>query len=253
MTHGHTEGGCCSHDHPHDQADHDHHGAASDGGGGCCSGKPASQCCKTKPQHLTAELTREQMEALDPVQLVQRYRRGIEVIDRRVLSLDERRLDDAFLPEAGVGLWPVRVLLGHCVDAELAFVQRMRRAIGETSPVVEAWDEDSFVESGMYGNGTKEYAQDPEADHARVMHAIGGYLAVLHTLRQWHAAWLMLLTPEAWNRTIMHPQRGALTVRQLLSYATWHLEHHGRFLTRKLDKMGLAQPEHSQGGCGCGH
>jgi len=248
MSHSHDS--CCS--------DHDSQGAQGEPAaaqGGCCSGKPASACCKTKPEHLTREMTREEMEQLDAVKLVQRYRRGIEVLDRRILGLSEQQLDDAYLPEAGVGRWPVRVLLGHCADAELVFVQRMRRAIGEENPLVEVWDEDSFVDSGMYGNAAKEYADDPEADHARVMHAVGGCLAVIHTLRQWHAAWLMSLDPQDWERRIMHPQRGPLTVKQVLSYATWHLEHHGRFLTKKLDKIGIAEPEpvRGGGGCGCSH
>ena len=35
-----------------------------------------------------------------------------------------------------VGRWPIRVLLGHLADAELVFVHRMRRAVGEAARFV---------------------------------------------------------------------------------------------------------------------
>jgi hypothetical protein len=230
--------GCCGQETPD-------HAAA-----GCCSGKPADQCCKTEPALLTRP---EEFEALPEVRLTQRYRRGIEVIDQRVLRLTEPQLDTAFLPDSGAGTWPARVLLGHCADAELVFVHRMRRAVGEDNPVVALWDEDAFIDANVYGVQSDGYADDPEADHARVLHSVGGHLAVIHTLRQWHSAWLMGLSDAAWGRRIMHPEYGPMSVKRVLSYATWHLEHHARFLTLKLDKMGIPAIEEHAGGCGHSH
>jgi uncharacterized damage-inducible protein DinB len=253
MSHDHGRGCSDTHDHS------DTHGhAAGEEAGGCCSNKPASECCKTAAP--AGPLTVDQMEALGPVRLAQRYRRGIEVVDQRVLRLTEEQLDTAFLPEAGVGAWPARVLLGHCADAELVFVHRMRRAVGEDNPVVALWDENAFIDANIYGLQKHGYADDPEADHARVMHAVGGFLAVIHTLRQWHSAWLLSLDDSAWERRIMHPERGPMGVGRILAYATWHLEHHCGFLTRKLDRMGIPAIEPRGGGgggcgsgCGCSH
>jgi uncharacterized damage-inducible protein DinB len=227
----------------------------------CCSGKPASECCKSKPQgggeccqeHSAAEPVKvEDFLAMDPMMLTVRLRRGIECIDRRVFDLTEEQIDAAFLPEAGVGTWPVRVLIGHLADADLSYIQRMRRAVGEENPVLEVWDENAFIDANIYGNATKEYAKEPEADHARVMGAIGGPLAVVHTLRQWAGQWLMNLAPETWNRKTLHPERGVLTLKQLVAYDTWHLEHHARFLDKKLEKMLGPAPAEEAGGCGSG-
>ena len=239
-------------------------GHASEEGGGCCGGPKKSEgccggsnksggCCGGQEAAPLAPMTAEEMEKLPAVQLIARYRRGIENFDRRVFDLAERQIDQAFLPDAGVGQWPVRVLIGHCADADLASVHRMRRAVAEENPVLSEWDENAFVDANLYGNVHEGYADTPEGDHARVMHALGGYMATIHTLRQWVGQWLMSLPEEALDRAALHPQRGRQTVRNMVALYTWHLEHHATFLTMKLDRMlGAAeQHEHRRGGCGC--
>jgi hypothetical protein len=237
---------------------------AESSAGACCRGethKAAGACCKdqpaaAKPAPVTAEYDPKKflaaIQALDPVTLTMRYRRGIEAVNRRVFELTEEQIDAAFLPEAGVGAWPARVLIGHVADAEVVFVERMRRAVGEDNPVVSVWDENSFVDSGIYGNAPKAYSEEPEGDHHRVMTAVGGPLAVIHTLRQWTGQWLLSLPEAAWSRKIMHPERGEMTLKNILEYATWHLEHHAAFLTRKVDKILGPAPAEEAGACGSG-
>jgi hypothetical protein len=199
-------------------------------------------------------MTVEELEALPSLSLIARYRRGIENFDRRVFELSERQIDMAFLPDAGVGLWPIRVLVGHCADADLAAVHRMRRAAAEENPVLSCWDENAFVDQNLYGNAHEGYADSAEGDRARVMQALGGHMAVIHTLRQWAGQWLLTLTEEQLNRSAMHPQKGPMSVRRTLAFYTWHLEHHASYLTRKLDRLlGPAKPkEKKAGGCGSG-
>lgn len=231
-----------------------------DEGGGCCGGESkgsgqASGCCGGSRRALSP-MTRDQILDLPPFDLVVRYRRGIESIDRRVFELSERQIDQAFLPDAGVGTWPVRVLIGHLADADLASVHRMRRIVGETCPVISAWDEHAFIDANVYGNADKPYAPEPEGDEARVMQALGGPMAVIHTLRQWASHWLLSLDDSAWHRKALHPERGEMTLRMIVGYDTWHMEHHARFLTQKLDKMvGTPEPVAAKsggGGGGCG-
>jgi len=240
---------CCSHDQNH----HDESGSCCGGeseasSGGCCGGasKAGGGCCKTREPMKALGV--EEMQALPSAQLISRFRRGIEVFDRRVFDLTEEQIDQAFLPDAGVGRWPVRVLLGHIADADLAWIHRMRRAVAEDNPVFAEWDENAFVDSNIYGNEHDGYADDAEGDHARVMHALGGPMAVIHTLRQWGGGWLLTLTEAQLDRAGMHPTRGPVRVRQMLAMATWHLEHHASFLKKKLD---LLSPEHAHHGGGC--
>jgi hypothetical protein len=168
-------------------------------------------------------------------ELISKYRIGVENFDRRVFELNEEQLDRAFLPDAGVGRWPVRVLLGHVVDAELAFVHRLRRGVAEDHPVVSPWDENAFIDSGLYKGDS-----------------IAGMIYVLHTMRRWTGEWLATLSEAQMQRKMLHPERGEQTVYQVLVYATWHLEHHAEFLRKKIDRMlGPAAKGSCGPSCGC--
>ena len=186
----------------------------------------------------------EEFFQLDDMALIARYRRGLEIFDRRLFELSDAQFDQAFLPEAGVGRWPIRVLVGHLADAELAFVHRMRRAVAERNPVFAPWDENAFIDAGLYAGG---------------QHPVAGFVAAIHTLRRWTAEWLMTLMPEELGRGGMHPERGPQTVRTILAYDTWHLEHHAAFLNAKVCRLlGPVPAEETvagkSGGCGpsCG-
>lgn len=176
-------------------------------------------CTQPAPQ-------REELTGLDHAALIDRYAIGVERFDRRVLELEHSELDTAFRPDAGVGRWPARVLLGHLADAELVFVHRMRRVVAEDGPLLAAWDEEAFIDRGLYG-GAEEGPRHP----------IAAFIATVHTLRQWTAPWLRTLQPPAWGRRAMHPQRGEQTTRVILEYATWHVEHHAWYLNAKVRKF----------------
>jgi len=222
---------------------------------------PTPTPCPTAPECAGAE-TMERVIALSIEALLPRYRRGIENFDRRIFSLTPEQYDRAFPADAGVGAWPVRVLLGHLADAELVYAHRMRRAVAEDHPVLAVWDENAFVDANVYGLGGRPTA-GPAPGSRGDAHttSMGGFLAVVHTLRLWTADWMATLTPDQWKRRALHPERGPLTVHQMLGTATWHLEHHARFLRAKLDRLfgagrtpvpDAAKGQESCGtGCGC--
>lgn len=190
------------------------------------------------------------LEATNAADLLKRYRRGVENIDRRTFQLSLEQLNTAFLPDAGVGRWPARVLLGHLADAEIVFVHRMRRIIAEDNPVLALWDEDVFVDSGIYGDLEDHRGLEPEASQARANNVVGGFLATVHTLRQWTVSWLSSLDESKLDRAAMHPQRGPMSLKRILAYDTWHLEHHAQFLSLKLDRM-LGPDAAPRGGSCC--
>jgi len=199
----------------------------------------------------------EKWDAIEPrpvYELIARYRKGVENFDHRLFQLTAAELDTAFLPEADVGRWPVRVLVGHLADADLAHSHRMRRAVGEDRPLLSAWDENAFIDNDVYGLRIED--QSPEARNHRVTSAVAGAVALIHTVRQWTGQWLMTLTEAQWARAAMHPEKGELTVRRIVAMTTWHMEHHARFLRCKLDKLvgpeGRERAEKSGGGCGEG-
>ncbi|HYE02215.1 MAG TPA: DinB family protein [Phycisphaerales bacterium] len=172
----------------------------------------------------------EDVAALPRAGLLARYARGVENFDRRVFDLSPQQLDAAFPPEAGVGEWPVRVLLGHLADADLVFTHRLRRVVGEDNPVFSTWDENQFIEAGLYG--------PPRAGPAGADgFAAGGFVAVIHTLRAWTGPWLATLDDPRWDRQGLHPEYGPQSVRRIVAVTTWHLEHHARYLNLKVARL----------------
>lgn len=212
----------------------------------------AHECCSSeaqaRPSAVTIPVTSDPksekaaIAALPTGELIRRCRVGVENFDRRIFLLDETQLDHAFKPSEGVGAWPIRVLLGHLADAELANAHRARRIVAEESPVFSVWDENAFVEQNLYGVGRGVSGDG----------VIGAFVAVVHTLRQWTSLWLTAQGPAAWTRSGMHPEKGQLSLRDIVVTNTWHLEHHAKYLNAKVQLMlGPAGAESEAGAC-CG-
>lgn len=180
------------------------------------------------------------MEMARPA-LLERFAGAIELLDPRVFALDDEGLDRAFLADAGVGKWPIRVVLGHLADSEVVQTHRIRRALVEDGPTVQTWDEQAFVDSGIYGGGIA-----PGFGGGPVRPPVGAFVAAVHTLRRWTAATLALVPDGAWERGTMHPEFGALSVRRMVCFDTWHFEHHARFVNAKVAR--LLGPEPGAGG-----
>jgi hypothetical protein len=130
----------------------------------------------------------------------------------------------------------------------------MRRTVAELNPVLAVFDENAFIDQNLYG------LTRPKGEHAPEYSSSGATIAVTHVIRQWTGDWLRSLEPAAWERTALHPERGPETVKRMVSMATWHLEHHARFLARKLDRIcgpveasGCCGGGGKSGGCGCSH
>lgn len=173
----------------------------------------------------------EKFLVMTPAELLERYRVGVERLDSRVFDLSSEDLDRAWGAAAGVGKWPIRVLLGHLADAEVSFVHRMRRVVAEPGSEMGVWDDQAFIDAGLYGVVSMEEGGAPTSP------PIGAAVAVLHTLRQWTALWLAELSEDRWRYAGLHPERGPMTLRDLLAYATWHLEHHGYFCNMKVARL----------------
>jgi len=169
--------------------------------------------------------------ALAATDAVERYRSGVLLLNKSLLSMDDEALDTFFRPEAdggGVGRWSCRALVGHLADAEIVFAHRLRRAAAEENPIMPGWDADAMIDAGLY-------ADEPR----NIRMPVAGFVAVIHTTRKWMSEWLDTLPDAAWQRRLLHETRGEFTLRTMLDLATWHLEHHVWFLDRKLALLGV--------------
>lgn len=157
-------------------------------------------------------------------ELRQRYSKGTALLDKRVLDLPAQALDREFSAESNLGLWSCQTVLGHLADAELAFVHRMRRIYAEEMPQFSVWDENAFVQRGLYKTS------DPG-------HGAWMFYEALQTLRKWTSVWLSEIQESDFARKGAHPERGEQTLRVVLEYAAWHMEHHAWFLNRKVASL----------------
>ncbi len=186
---------------------------------------------------------RSTYENLDTQTLVSRMRVGVEWFDPRVFELPQEDLDRAWLPESGVGTWPVRVLLGHLADTEMLFATRIRSILATDNPALPLFDEHAYIDSGIYGC----------TEGSPIVPPIGGDVAMIHTTRSWLVALLFQLTDDQWSRRGLHPEKGPVSVRDIANGACWHLEHHAMFLNAKIESLLGPMPEPEacdDAGCG---
>lgn len=184
----------------------------------------------------------ETIAAMGTHALTARMRVGVEHFDPRIFEIEQDELNQAWLPESGVGRWPIRVLLGHLADTEMLYASRIRQIIAEDHPTLALFDEHAYIDSGIYGC----------TESSNITPPIGGDVALIHTTRSWLVALLMQLDDAQWVRTGMHPERGPVSVRDIANGACWHLEHHAAYLNAKVYKLLGPMPEPeacSPGGC----
>jgi hypothetical protein len=75
---------------------------------------------------------------------------------------------------------------------------------------------------------------DPLARRLHYGHRdVAAELDLLAALRRHVGAILARLTPEDWQRTLVHSEDGQLTLRQLVERTTRHIPHHLPFIAEK--------------------
>ena len=194
------------------------------------------------PSTLPAPTSIKSIKQLSIAELVARLRIGVESIDPRIFELCDDQLDQAWNPEAGIGLWPIRVVLGHLADVEMVFATRIRKIFAEDNPVLAIFDEHAFVDSAIYGCTEGSTMQPP----------IGGDIATIHTLRSWLVAFLYQIDESDWERTGLHPDHGPISIQTLAVYNCWHLERHAWFINAKAERFlgpRLVAEACNEGGC----
>jgi len=194
----------------------------------------------------------ETFTALDGDELIERYRTGLDLADPRAFEMSHGDADRVFDPSRGVGAWSCRSVMNHLADADLVNAMRIRRTIVEEGPVLDGWDHEAFNRSELYGTGPKP-----------IRAPMGVLAASIYTNRQLIGATLYQLEPEHWVRRAMHPRVGEMTLRTLVAFNAWHIEHHLAFFNAKMEFMFgprpaddacEAPPEGGCGpGCGCAH
>ena len=121
------------------------------------------------------------------------------------------------------GTWSIAELVGHLLDCDMVFADRMKRIIAEDSPKLEAFDESLWL--------ARLDSQSMPIDEAAALFAAN---------RRWMARILKAQDEACFARAGVHSEKGRQTLAVVLSYATNHLDHHLKFLYEKRAKLGVA-------------
>jgi hypothetical protein len=131
-----------------------------------------------------------------------------------VSSLDEVQLDTPYRPEG----WTVRQLVNHCADSHMNALIRLKLALTENAPTINAYKQDAW-------------AKLTDSEQMSIVPA----LQILDGL---HARWglaLRSLNQSDWQKSYIHPEKGrAVSIEEATANYTWHCEHHlGHVLSLK--------------------
>ena len=107
------------------------------------------------------------------------------------------------------GGWTPRQVVHHVADSHLNAFVRTKLILTETHPPLKPYDQDAW-------------AATAEADR----HGIEASLRIVEGLHERWAALLESLPETAWQRTGHHPERGEISIGDLLETYAYHGERH---------------------------
>jgi uncharacterized damage-inducible protein DinB len=126
-----------------------------------------------------------------------------------VRGLSDAQLDTPYRP----GGWTVRQLVHHVADSHMNAYTRLRFALTEDDPTIKPYDEAAWATL---------------ADSAL---PVGVSLDLLDRMHERLVYLLRALPDAAFQRTLVHPENGPMTVDSLLVTYEWHGRHHTAHVT----------------------
>jgi len=134
-----------------------------------------------------------------------------------VRGLDDAQLDTPYRD----GGWTVRQVVHHVPESHMNAYIRFKLALTEDNPTIKPYQEDAWAKL---------------ADVNRT--PIDTSLGLLDALHQRWVTLLDLLKPEDFNRPLVHPESGPLTLEYLLQMYAWHGKHHVAHVTALRQRRG---------------
>lgn len=126
------------------------------------------------------------------------------------------QLDAALAASGGSAQeWTTSEIVGHLGDTARYWGARMRLAVHEDNPTLANYDQDGFVRLAAY----RYVPSDTLARQFRL-------------INESNVAFLRGLTDDQWRRTGVHPERGPLTVYQMLQIEAAHEFDHATSLAQ---------------------
>jgi hypothetical protein len=134
-----------------------------------------------------------------------------------VHGLDDRQLDTPYRPDG----WTVRQVLHHVPDSHMNAYIRFKLAMTEDNPTIKTYKESAWA------NLADTPGTPPEVS-----------LALLEAV---HTRWGVLLDSMKngdFERPLLHPEQGQITLDRLLQLYAWHGPHHVAHITELRKRSG---------------
>ncbi len=139
----------------------------------------------------------------------------IETLPRRLRHAVEGLTAEQWGTHYRPGGWTVRQVVHHLADSHMNAYVRVKLALTEEHPTIKPYDEIAWAA-----------LPDNEATKPEVSLAL---LEALHT--RWAIVW-RTMSPDDYQRTLVHPEHGrSFTLGHLLGQYAWHSDHHLRHIT----------------------
>jgi uncharacterized damage-inducible protein DinB len=126
-----------------------------------------------------------------------------------VQGLNDARLDTPYRP----GGWTVRQVVHHVPESHMNAYVRFKLALTEQNPTIKPYDETAWAKL--------KDANSP----------IEPSLTLLDALHQRWVTLLESMQGEDFARPLQHPERGPMTLDQMLQLYAWHGRHHAAHIT----------------------
>lgn len=134
-----------------------------------------------------------------------------------IAGLNDEQLRTPYRP----GGWTVSQVVHHVADSHINSFCRFKLGLSEETPTIKPYDEAAWAEMDDASDAPVELS----------LNIIDGV----------HARWAMLLKSMSdtdFERKINHPERGEMTLNDLLALYGWHSKHHTAHITALRDRNG---------------
>lgn len=169
---------------------------------------------RLRPMRILHELRRLLLDMTELEELLERFRRGPELMAAVLTGAAGSELD--YQPEPGK--WNIKQITAHVADTEIVAAVRFRRIIAEENPTLEAFDQNAWADRLDY---TKR-----KSSHS---------LEMFRRVRLNNYELLRGLPAEAFGRTGNHTERGVVTLLDLVKIFAGHPESHALQIRRVRD------------------
>jgi uncharacterized damage-inducible protein DinB len=130
-----------------------------------------------------------------------------------VAPLSDAQLDTPYRP----GGWTVRQVVHHVADSHMNAFIRIKLALTEDAPTIKTYEEQLWAE-------LPDVKRTPVDVSLRILEAL-------------HERWIALLRGMAesdFQKVLVHPDLGRMTIDEVLALYEWHGRHHAAHIQQAL-------------------